>query len=240
MIVLCNGRWPRAAGFHVRQHCMRLYQFLRANDALDDLQRQRLKISRLDELNDPFELLAADLRDKAMRRAFEATRAELVQRYGVLCFSRGWRNPVMWSHYADRHRGICLAFEVPTAKFASMNYDAKRLPDVLPKLLTGTTEAQEQMMLRLLTTKFRDWKYEDEVRVFSALETVDSATGFYFADFGDDLILKVVILGPRFKGRASDVANQCRDKYRGIKVFKARLAFRTYSIIETRGSAIVV
>jgi hypothetical protein len=219
---------------------MRLYQFLRASHALDDLQRQRLKISRLHELNDPFELLAADLRDKAMRRAFEATRAGLVERFGVLCFSRGWRNPVMWSHYADRHRGVCLGFDVPTGKFSPMNYDAKRLPDVLPKLLTGTAQAQENMMLRLLTTKFRDWKYEDEVRVFSVLDDVDPATGFYFSAFGDDLILRTVILGPRFEGRVGDVADRCRGRYDSVKIFRARLAFRTYNIVEMRGSAVVV
>ncbi len=219
---------------------MRLYHFLRASDALDDLQRQRLKISRLHEMNDPFELLAADLRDKSMRRAFQETRAELMKKFGVLCFSRGWRNPVMWSHYADRHRGICLAFDVPSDKFSPMLYDAKRLPDVLPKVLSGTAQAQEQMMLRLLTTKFEDWKYEDEVRVFSDLETADPATGFYFSDFGRDLTLREVILGPRFEGRLSDAADQCRGRYPGIKIFNARLSFRTYSIVERRGSAVVV
>ena len=147
---------------------------------------------------------------------------------------------MLWSHYADRHRGICLAFEVPSGKCALMNYDAKRLPDVLPKLLTGGDEAQEQTMFRLLTTKFRDWKYEDEVRVFASLERVDPVTGHCFADFDEDLLLKAVILGPRCDRGESDIVNQCRGRYRGVRVFAARLAFRSFNIVERRGSAVLL
>ncbi|MDW9570209.1 DUF2971 domain-containing protein [Sinorhizobium meliloti] len=32
--------------------------------------------------------------------------------YGIVCLSDNWQHPMMWSHYADRHRGICLAFDV--------------------------------------------------------------------------------------------------------------------------------
>lgn len=219
---------------------MRLYHFLKEEHALDDLKRRRLKISRLDELNDPFELLGADLGDKTTRRAFQTMRAELAQQCGVLCFSRSWRSPVMWSHYADRHRGICLGFEVPTGKFATMNYDAKRLPDVLPKLLTGGSEAQEQAMLRLLTTKFSGWKYENEVRVFSSLETIDADTGYPFTDFNANLRLKTVILGPRCKHPVEEIAAQCRGRYPGVKIVAARLAFRSFRIVERYGSAVVV
>jgi len=219
---------------------MRLYHFLGADHALGDLKQGRLKIARLDDLNDPFELLAAELRDKAMRRLFTETRAEIARTRGVLCFSRGWRNPLMWSHYADRHRGVCLGFDVPSGKFARIAYDAKRLPDILPKLLAGPIASQEQTMLKLLTTKFRDWKYEDEVRVFTTLDTVDPVNGLYFADFGDELVLKTVVLGSRFAGQAAEFVNACRGKYNGAKVFTARLAFRTFNIVERKGSAIVV
>ena len=54
--------------------------------------RRRLKISRFDDLNDPFELLAPDLKDGEVRRSFLATRQRMSERRGVLCFSRNWRN----------------------------------------------------------------------------------------------------------------------------------------------------
>lgn len=94
-------------------------------------------------------------------------------------------------------------------------------------------------MLRLLTTKYRDWKYEDEVRVVAALNMVDTETGYYFADFGDDLRLKAIVLGPRFEGGVRDIVDVCGRSYSGVRVVKARLAFRKFSVVETRGSVVI-
>jgi len=41
----------------------RVYHFLSAHWALDDVHRKRVKISQFDELNDPFELFGARLPD---------------------------------------------------------------------------------------------------------------------------------------------------------------------------------
>jgi hypothetical protein len=40
----------------------------------------------------------------------------------MLCFSRDWHNPVQWSHYADKHRGICLGFDVPDSLLVPVQY----------------------------------------------------------------------------------------------------------------------
>jgi len=53
---------------------MKVCHFLSARWAEDDLARQRLKISRFDDLNDPFELLSPNLKDPAIRQSFLATR----------------------------------------------------------------------------------------------------------------------------------------------------------------------
>ncbi len=92
---------------------MRLFHLLPANWAVDDLVRKRLKISFLEDLNDPFEFFSLDTTDPIMHEALIRTRKDLAQQYGVLCFSRSWANPVFWSHYADKHKGIALGFEVP-------------------------------------------------------------------------------------------------------------------------------
>ena len=31
---------------------------------------------------------------------------------GILCFSEDWTDPVLWTHYGAKHRGICLGFDV--------------------------------------------------------------------------------------------------------------------------------
>ena len=82
---------------------MRVYHFLPANFALDDIEKHRIKISEIDQLNDPFELWCVSQKDKRLRIGLQRYKEEMSKRYGMLCFSRHWHNPVLWSHYADKH-----------------------------------------------------------------------------------------------------------------------------------------
>lgn len=212
---------------------MRVYHFLGVAWAIDDLKRGRLKISRIDDLNDPFELLGTELADLGQRRFFLETKRAIAQQHGVLCFSRGWRNPLMWSHYADKHRGLCLGFDIPNDRTKPIRYDAERLPSLLPGLLAGTPDSAA-LMQRLLFTKFRDWKYEKEVRVYTDLKEVDTPTGHYFADFSDDLLLKEVISGPRFEGTMTEIAGYARSWAPGVSLIRARLAFESFRVVPNK------
>ena len=216
---------------------MRVYHYLSATWAIDDLKCGRLKVSRIDDLNDPFELLGAELADPDQRRFFLATKEAIAQNHGVLCFSRGWRNPVMWSHYADKHRGLCLGFDIPDDRTKRIRYDAKRLPSLIPRLLAGTPDS-EALMKRLLFTKFRDWKYEAEVRVYTDLKDVDPPTGHYFAEFSGDFSLKEVIFGHRFEGPTTEIAQSVRPRFPGVTFIKARLAFKSFRVV--RNKSVVV
>ena len=80
------------------------------------------------DLNDPFELLSVELPDPVTRRCFAAWRTKALAEYGVLCFGRSRRSPVLWSHYADKHRGICLGFDVPDSLLQGVTYLKKRVP----------------------------------------------------------------------------------------------------------------
>lgn len=56
---------------------------------------------------------------------------------GLLCFSDNWKSPVMWAHYAAKHHGICLGFDVPDSGpdplIGPGVYNPKRLQFVLDK-----------------------------------------------------------------------------------------------------------
>src|SRR6185369_16167015 len=106
---------------------MVVYHLTRAEHALSAIALRRLKISRFRDLNDPFELIGADLRDKDDRKQFRALQIALQEKYGVLCFSRSWSHPLLWSHYADKHRGICLGFDIPDDDLENVIYVAKPL-----------------------------------------------------------------------------------------------------------------
>jgi hypothetical protein len=86
----------------------RAYHFLPAHYALEDLRHRRMKIALLDDLNDPFDLWAVAQPDPTLRKAMRAFKLHVAQRFGMVCFSLAWHNPLLWSHYADKHRGVAL------------------------------------------------------------------------------------------------------------------------------------
>ena len=119
---------------------MRVYRFLDEKYALKSIEERRLRISRIMELNDPFEFLGAHLADRDLRRGMQAMKKELSKNRGLICFSQRWRNPLLWSHYANRHRGICLGFEVPKGLLGRVEYVKDRIseyPEIDEALVSG-------------------------------------------------------------------------------------------------------
>src|SRR6266853_3861048 len=144
---------------------MRVYHFLSAQYALKNLYEHRMKISTVTDLNDPFELLCFNLENMCDREGFATAIEEFSRRFGVLCFSRSWSNPLLWAHYSDKHKGICLGFDVLLDDaLKEVILTRERLP--APQCREDFNDALAQQWL---FTKFEDCRYEDEVRVFADL-----------------------------------------------------------------------
>lgn len=212
---------------------MLVYHFLTKTNALDDLKRRRLKVSRLDDMNDPFELLAVSMKRKEHRDALRGLKKDMDAFCGALCFSRSWSHPMLWSHYADKHRGICLGFEIPKEKAILISYSATRLSFDLEAQLSKNTR-DEKLGLKLMTTKYEGWKYEDEVRLIVSLQEAERDTGMYFYNFGPELVLREVIVGARSSLSKEAIQSSLLAEDRQARILKARLAFRTFSVVKQR------
>ena len=205
---------------------MRLYHFLNADDGLDNLRHRRLRISKIMELNDPFEFLGIKLSDRKFRQKLMETKRQFSKTKGLLCFSKTWKNPVLWGHYADRHRGLCLGFDVQKA-FEKINYVRLKLPipDVIDAAFTK----------RLLWTKSHHWQYEQEYRAFVSLE--EEIDGNYFKDFSPELRLRAVIVGVQSKVTQSKVASALHGVETAVEVFKARASFKSFEMVQNKNRA---
>lgn len=199
---------------------MRVYKFLSAHIGLKCLYERRLKISKIDDLNDPFDLLPFDLSNKRERQALHATRNALGAKRGVLCFSASWRDPVIWAHYSDKHKGICLGFDVPDDGAGRVEYVSERLP--FPK--SPTTHD----MHRMLWTKFSNWAYEQEIRFVAALN--EHEDGIYYKDFGDDLRLAEVISGAECTV-PEHAFQRALVSLPATKLVKARAGFTRFEVV---------
>jgi hypothetical protein len=211
---------------------MRVYNFQTSVHALSNISLSRMKISRFSEVNDPFELLAINVGGrKDVRKHLKEWRTSLNKKEGLLCFSEAWKNPVLWSHYASRHRGICLGFDLSDAKAVRVNYETDRVVSNFDKVTPETFEITADMVDLLRKTKFKHWEYESEVRVFLSLSSYEPESGNYFFNFNGDLVLKEVILGPLCDIPIEKVKDTVSSLYQGVMVRKARLAFKWFEVV---------
>jgi len=93
------------------------YQFLSSLNAITNLERKMVKVSRIMAVNDLFELQPYLRLDKEKRKQLGKIRTKVADIYGMVCFSTDWQEPIMWGHYADRNKGIVLGFELVSDRF---------------------------------------------------------------------------------------------------------------------------
>jgi len=85
--------------------------------------------------------------------------------YKISCFSTNYKEVLMWSHYAQKHSGMCIGFDFPfiyPEKFVLA--PVKYVPEL--RALDGNTSLS-RVILYWLTTKSERWKYEEEIRAIA-------------------------------------------------------------------------
>lgn len=112
---------------------------------------------------------------------------------GICCFSSNDDNILMWSHYADYHRGICLKFDIkediPFFTIpVTVNY-RHLLPHYNPYQREDTVE-------HVIRPKYAEWAYESEIRIVKVVQWIrdnDNERVFKFKDTA----LKEIIFGTK-------------------------------------------
>jgi len=211
---------------------VRVFHFLNADHGQDDIARRRVRISRFRDLNDPFELLAVKNEDEKFRKGLRSWGEHFDKVYGLLCFSRDWHNPLLWGHYADKHRGLCLGFDLADTLVRRVNYVSERIPLRFEKG-DPSRALDKGFVEHLLLTKYEHWRYEDEVRVLIELSPkLPNEKGSYFFPFSGKLVLRNVILGARCKLSIDRVRKDVRSGYgKAASVTQARLAFKRFAVV---------
>lgn len=96
-------------------------------------------------------------------RAIQDEHARFItESVGVLCICKKRDDILMWSHYADSHRGVCLEFD-GMSKFMAHAHKVRYRQSREPIRAYHDTELQ--MMEKALLTKSDRWAYEDEYRL---------------------------------------------------------------------------
>jgi hypothetical protein len=117
---------------------------------------------------------------------------EILNRYnrGVCCFSEVMDNPLLWSHYADEHKGFCIGYglgRVPEPKLHKVVYGGSRCVKtslIARALLENDCEAQNLLDRDVLLRKAPSWRYEREWRLLDNRGVQDSPLELADVTFG--------------------------------------------------------
>ncbi len=96
------------------------------------------------------------------RMAFEQALWTIVDDYGILSLTQDPAHPLMWSHYADSHRGVCVEFNA-TQYFFPFAYEV-RYQDDYP-VVDPLVDSPPDTITKAIITKATYWRYEKEFRV---------------------------------------------------------------------------
>lgn len=116
-----------------------------------------------------------------MRIKYERYLKQSLQQVGICSFSKARKNQLMWSHYADEHKGICIGFKEEYLKKAGVSFWKQmwNIRIIIPlmillnvfiilRIMNALTEFDNicgDILLSILTTKYTSWKYERERRL---------------------------------------------------------------------------
>lgn len=211
---------------------MRLYYFTKAEHGLENIRRRRIKIARIKDLNDPYEFIPL-VGDRALRKGMREMKRLADAEYGIVCFTTDWTHPMMWSQYADRHRGICLGFDVVNARpIIPIEYTPNLLEEKDFKV-KQIDDIDKLGYLRTWFVKFDSWSYEAEQRMVFELAQEEQENGLYFHRFEPALRLAEVVVGAE-----SDITRAQVEAAIGglpnVELTKARLAFQRFAVVKQK------
>lgn len=90
---------------------------------------------------------------------------------GVCCFSTTYDNPLLWSHYGDQHRGLCIGYSLnrrPKPQLQPVTYGGNRsvrTSTLVRALIHDDPNAQQELDESILLRKANAWCYESEWRL---------------------------------------------------------------------------
>lgn len=166
--------------------------------------------------NDPFEALAKGWDEDLIKKAVSDGDAEVVSHMDAffksreiqksishivayVSFSERPNNILMWSHYAEKHTGVCVEFDVAALgviakNLSRVNY-VQKIGDERPRIPLGDDldERYQESVREFLSTKAKEWEYEKEWR--SIVPPMANCIGVQKVDNGKFILVSPIPQG---------------------------------------------
>lgn len=168
------------------------------------------------------------------------------KKFGICSLTESYSNLLMWSHYADSHRGFCIGFDIQCILNSAYpqirlncgtldviwcfkvqynpSYPLLEYRIVNPEIDNRVPEEKVLEAFQPLLNKSNEWSYEHEWRLVS-----NDANNFAFLYVPKDL--KVIYLGCAIsEDNREYIKRIVKQKYQSTKIYQAKMIPGTWKL----------
>jgi hypothetical protein len=221
------------------RRCPKHYRLLPDEAAINTIETRCFRVSRLADLKDCFEWkFGFDGYPPELEESIQKRLDDLVERagetMGILCFSKEIKDPILWSHHADGHKGI--AFEVNVGINVNLVSNLHKVEYDKPRIVLPYRQMTDQEWLKRMENfykqKSKSWGYEQEYRLVidHAHAACKQSGGRFFWKIPAGFITRVII------GFHSSISEQYLRQvldlngFQNVQIVKAKQSLKTYDV----------
>ncbi len=199
---------------------MKIYKYHTINvNLLNSLRKKTNWYSKLLFLNDPYECFFIANSNADVYNSFNSTLC-------VCCFSKNMDEILMWSHYANNHKGVCLEFEEHDEdkckrRLLEIDYvnEITKIEDAEIIDHKGNLRLNSKTNGKYLSNKFKNWSYEEELRTYSISDDIYN-NGQEEPFFGE---LKAIYFGKNSSHVDIELVKHNTKHFDSLKYYKVEL-----------------
>lgn len=165
-----------------------------------------------------------------MEREYQASNSKAMDlKSGVISLSERWDSILMWTHYAEGHKGFCIGLnrkKLQKSDFFGV-FGPVKYSDDFPKIDPLNTDIFGTAMIQT-HTKAKEWSYEKEIRLSQIWPDRIPSIQDRLVHFPTDFITEI-ILGLNIPLTHQQEIVEISQR-KGISVFKVEKARQSFSI----------
>lgn len=144
----------------------------------------------------------------------------------ITSFSKNKDSLLMWAHYADEHRGFVVGIN-PKGERKTQIYDVTYCEDLIK--LQHDSNGNLNVKEEALSTKSKEWSYENEVRLLSIPRDPNKAD---FVKFEPNEISEIIFGARMQESEKNRVIEHCRNNtnLHHIKIFQSKISKTQYKL----------
>jgi hypothetical protein len=150
----------------------------------------------------------------------------------ITCFSEKFDNLLMWSHYSNAHKGICIGFDLRKLYLSIENFHPALIKVkytdefVRTDYFTNTEEA----ISNWYRFKSECWSYEKEIRIILTNLGLDSTKQIYIPINKESI--NTIYLGSKIESKDENhIRSLCTNQIPEAKVLKMHLKNDSFNLI---------